>query len=126
MNVTISFRHIHHSKRLDEKIREKSKKIGKFLEGRINIKWECHYTEGVYYAEASIFGPKFEYYAHADSDNIMKTLELVYQKLHRQMKKQKDRWRNRIHNRSRRPEILDHEHAWAEYDGDDEVTDKAS
>ena len=89
MKVTISFRHIKHTKKLDGKIKEKSEKLSKFLEGKTILKWSCHYDDGHYYTETSLIGPKFEYHSHSSAENIYKSIELAYQKIQRQLKREK-------------------------------------
>ena len=89
MKVTISFRHIKHTKKLDGKIKEKSEKLSKFLEGKTILKWSCHYDDGHYYTETSLIGPKFEYHSHSSAENIYKSIELAYQKIQRQLQKEK-------------------------------------
>ena len=56
MNVTISFRHIHHSKRLDEKIRENQKRSESFsreeliLSGSVTTQRACIMLKQVFLA----------------------------------------------------------------------------
>ena len=114
MKVTISFRHIKHTKKLDGKIKEKSEKLERFLEGKTTLKWSCHYDDGVFYTETSLIGPKFEFHSHSKAENIYKSIELAYQKIQKQLQKRKEKWRNRIHTRNSNIEIMDPEAAWSE------------
>ena len=114
MKVTITFRHIKHTKNLDGKIKEKSEKLSKFLEGKTLLKWSCYFEDGHYYTEVSLVGPKFEFHSHSCSENIYKSIDLGYQKIHKQLQKRKEKWRNRLHTRQQEIEILDPEQAWAD------------
>jgi len=116
MKVTISFRNIQHTQVLDEKIKEKSEKLGKFIDGKTFMKWACNFEDGHYYAEVSIIGPKFEYHAHGGTENLYKTLDLVSHKIHKQIQKRKEKWKNKLHRKHREIVILDPEQAWEDQD----------
>ena len=122
MRVTISFRNIQHTQVLDQKIKEKSEKLGKFLEGKTLMKWACNFEDGHYYAEVSIIGPHFEYHAHGGSENLYKTLDVVSHKIHKQIQKRKEKWKNKIHRNPKEVVILDPEQAWGSY-GENKLKD---
>ena len=126
MKVTISFKNINHTRSLDGKIKEKSEKLGKFLEGKTNLKWSCHFDDGHYYTEVSLIGPKFEYHSHSSADNIYKSMELAYQKIQKQLQKRKEKWRNKLHTRNKNVTILDPEQAWADLEDENLQKQKAS
>ena len=118
MKVTISFLHLEHTPALDERIHEKSEKLGKYLEGNHNIKWNCYVKEGNHYAEVSLSGPTFSYHAKGHSDSLYKTIDVVMDKLERQLSKQKDKWKERRSKSSQTPVALDPDLAWTDYDED--------
>ena len=120
MKVTISFRNIKSSEAVEQKIRDKCEKIGKFFNDQISIKWTSHFNEGRYHSEAKVFGPKFQYHAHSHSDNMYKAFDLLAEKLSKQIQNKKEMWKNKIHHKhgEERPVILDPEIAWAEKDED--------
>jgi putative sigma-54 modulation protein len=107
MDVKISFKHLEHTEALDEKIQKKSKKIAKILDGKIDIHWTCGVSQGKHVADVKIIGPSFEYHAHGSSDNLYKTLDLVMSKVMKQIRKKKDKWKNRISKQaSENPKVL--------------------
>jgi len=118
MNIKITFKNLKHTPSLDARIKEKSQRIAKFLNGKTTIKWTCHVEEGEHYAEIVLFGPKFEYHAQAHSENLYKTLDLAIDKIHKQISKKKDKWKNRMHQKNKNLECLDPENAWSDYDED--------
>ena len=93
MKVTIAFKHMEHTPSLDERINEKSNKIAKFLDGKSNLKWTCYVEDGQHHAEVSFIGPKIEFHATSNSDSMYKTLDLVIDKLQRQVTKKKEKWK---------------------------------
>ena len=117
MNVTISFKGLDHTESLDNRIREKSSKLEKLLNGKIDIKWTCWVKEGGHHAEVKINGPHFNYHASAVSDSLYKTIDLALAKTTKQITKKKDRWKNHIHD-NQELEIRDPEQAWLDQDED--------
>lgn len=97
MQVQISFKHLDHTEALDQKIKEKSKKLKKFFEGNIDIHWTCGIREdGKQCAEIKLIGPQFSYHASAHSENLYKSLDMVIRKIERQVSKKKSKWKAHI------------------------------
>lgn len=119
MKVTISFLHLEHTDALDERIHEKSAKLEKFIDGDINLKWHCYVKEGNHYAEVELIGPSFRYHATGHTDSLYKTIDVVVDKLERQLSKKKSKWKaNKQRKAGKDIEVYDPEMAWAEYDED--------
>lgn len=99
MNVTITFKHLEHTPALDERIREKSARFEKFFAGAFDVKWVCWTDEkGLHQAEVHLFGPHLECHAHGHAENLYKTLDIVADKVEKQLAKDKQKRRNRVHN----------------------------
>lgn len=116
MNITISFKNMEHTPTLDKRIKKKSKKLDKYLNGKTSVKWTCHIDDGHHYAEIILTGPKFEYHATASSENLYKTLDLVVDKITRQIAKKKEKLTNKVHRKKADLVILDPEQAWTDYE----------
>lgn len=116
MKIISSFKHLEHTPSLDEKIEQKSQKLKKFFEGNFEVQWTCSVVEnGRQVAEVKIIGPSFEYHAAADSDKLYKSLDLVIQKIQRQVTKKKDKWKNHI-SRKHKTSVKDQQLAQSEWD----------
>lgn len=117
MKVTISFLHLDHTEALDERIQEKSLKLDKYLDGRTHLKWSCSVSNGLHRAEVILIGPHFEYRASGVTDNLYKTIDVVMEKIEKQLSKRKDKMRSKIR---KAPElvVLEVEDAWSDYDED--------
>lgn len=100
MKLKISFKHLDHTPALDERIKEKSEKLEKYFQGNINVQWVCWVQGEKHLAEIKLHGPKFDFFAKAAADNMYKALDLVIDKIERQIEKQKDMKRNKLHNSS--------------------------
>lgn len=122
MKVTISFIHMEHTPALDERISEKSEKFSKFFQGDGRIKWTCYVQDQKHYAEAHLYGPHGQWHASAGADNMYKSLDLVVEKLEKQLDKQKHKVKNKVHRGKTPLEIYEPEDAWGDY----EAQEKAS
>ncbi len=117
MKITISFKNMEHTPSLDERIREKAHKVEKFWEGKTEMKWTCWVTGGEHHAaEVNVHGARHEYHAHAKSDDLYKTLDLVIDKVQRQVEKDKDKIKNKMHRAKSELVNLSPSAAWGEFE----------
>lgn len=98
MKLKITFKHLDHTPALDERIREKSEKFEKYFQGNTSVQWFCWVHNDEHWAEIKVHGPKFNFFAKACADNMYKSLDLVVDKMERQVEKQKDQKRNKMHS----------------------------
>ena len=98
MKLKISFKHLDHTPALDQRIQEKSEKFEKYFQGNTNVQWFCWVHNNEHWAEIKVYGPKFNFFAKASADNMYKSLDLVVEKIERQLEKQKDQKRNKLHS----------------------------
>lgn len=118
MKVTISFHHLDHTPSLDERIKEKTTKLRRYMEGKTHAKWNCYVEDHEHYAEIDLVGPGCEFHASAKSDSLYKSIDLVLHKLEKQIQKKNQKRKNRMHRKGEKPEILDYNNAWTDYDED--------
>jgi putative sigma-54 modulation protein len=97
MKLKISFKHLDHTPALDQRIKEKSEKLEKYFQGNTTVQWFCSVHNDEHWAEIKVHGPKFDFFAKACADNMYKSLDLVVEKMERQIEKQKDQKRNKLH-----------------------------
>ncbi len=118
MKITVSFLHLEHTPALDERIKEKSMKLKKYFQDRGTMKWSCYVKNGEHYAEVSFHAGNNEYHAKAWSDTMYHTIDLVMDKMEKQILKQKEKY-NKMHRENKEIEIMDPEMAWTDYDSED-------
>ena len=118
MKVKISFKHLQHTPALDERIREKSQRIEKYLDGKCQVKWTCYVKNQQHYADVELIGPTFDYHATGKSDSLYKSLDKAIYKLESQLIKKKEKMKNKLHRKHNKPVILDPDNAWTEYEED--------
>lgn len=115
MKITISFLHLEHTQALDERIREKSLKLAKYFNDKGTMKWNCYVKSGLHYAEVTYHAQSFEYHAKAHSDSLYKTIDIVLEKIEKQVIKKKEKF-NKIHRDQDDLVVLDPESAWTDRD----------
>lgn len=98
MKLKISFKHLKHTEALDERIKEKTEKLERYFQGNMNVQWVCWVKDDQHWAEMKVHGPKFDFFAKGFADNMYKALDIVVEKMERQIEKQKDMVRNKLHN----------------------------
>ena len=91
MKISSSFLHFEHTPALDEKIKEASTKILKFVDDEGTMKWSCYVTNNDHCAEVNYFAPHCEYHAKSTSDNMYESIDAVLSKIEKQALKQKDK-----------------------------------
>ena len=105
MKLKISFKHLEHTPALDQRIKEKSEKFEKYFQGNTTVQWFCWVEDNKHWAEIKVHGPKFDFFAKACADNLYKSLDLVVDKMERQIEKQKARMQSHAHDTPKHREI---------------------
>lgn len=118
MKLTIEFLHLEHTDALDQRIREKSERFKKYFEGESHLKWHCFVKNGEHHAELHINCANNNYHAHGHSDNLYKTLDIVTDRLEKQINKKKQKMKNKLHRKGEGLVVLDPEVAWLDRDDD--------
>ncbi len=99
MKITISFKHLNHTEALDQRIKEKTKKLQKFFQGNVEVHWTCYVDDTNHIADVKLLGPNFEYFACAKSNSLYKTIDMAVSKIEKQVSKKKERWKDHIHHK---------------------------
>lgn len=119
MKITVSFKNMEHTPSLDDRINEKTGKLNKYLEGKSHAKWSCYVKDNNHYADVDLVGPHFEYHATAHSDSLYKTIDMVVNKLEKQLSKKKDKVKNKMHRKREDVIILEPSVAWMDHDDEE-------
>jgi putative sigma-54 modulation protein len=123
MNVTITFLHLDHTEALDQRIKEKTLKLEKLFESDTTIKWTCYVKEGQHYAELAVAGTSLHHHAIAHTDNLYKTIDLVVDKLFKQVNKHKEKRQSKLHRGKPVLQIIEPSEAWEDFVSEHEYED---
>lgn len=98
MKLKISFKNLKHTVSIDERIQDKTERLEKYFQGNTEVQWTCSTADSVHIAEVKIMGPSFTYHATGKSENLYKSIDKVINKIESQLRKRKDKLRNKVHN----------------------------
>lgn len=116
MKVTIEFLHLDHTESLDDRITEKSEKFEKYFDHEPKLNWTCFVKEGVHYSECTLKVSNQNFHAKAKSDSMYKTIDLVVDKIERQVVKKKEKVKNKMHRKKAHLVILEPDAAWGDFE----------
>lgn len=97
MKMTMSFKNVKNSTKLERVVQEKTQRIDKFFEGQTTIAWSFSKSDGGVVCDIKMSGPSFNYHAHTRTDNIYKGIDDTLSKIERQVQKKKEKVRNKLH-----------------------------
>lgn len=97
MKVSISFKHMDSSPAVEEKINEKLERLGKFFGGEFSVEWSCSASKDVHASEVYVSASHHKFHAHSEKDNLYKTIDEAVEKLERQMSKEAEMQKDKIH-----------------------------
>ncbi|HAZ13592.1 MAG: ribosomal subunit interface protein [Bdellovibrionales bacterium GWA2_49_15] len=117
MKITISFKHLEHTPAVDKHIRDKSKHFKKYLDNPAHVRWICYMDETIprmHVAQVHVNGPKGDHFVTAKSENFYKCIDEAVEKMEKQLRKHKEKWKSRLHD-DHEVIIRDPEQAWGSY-----------
>lgn len=98
MNLKISYRHLDSSEAVSGKIKEKMNHLNKFFNGKMDVHWVCSVDgHDQHKSEVQVHIDGREFHANAVDSNLYKTLDIVVEKLEKQMRKHSEKIKNKIH-----------------------------
>jgi putative sigma-54 modulation protein len=107
MKISISFMHMEHTPALDLKIREKSEKLGKYFNKDFSVDWVCGVHGNEQWAELKVHGRRSDFFAKANSETLYKAIDVVLDKMERQLEKKKQKVTDKIHADHSNPQWVD-------------------
>jgi putative sigma-54 modulation protein len=118
MKINISYHHLESTPSIDQKVREKANHLNKYFDGSVDVNWVCSVERDRHKSEVNVHAGKFHFHAEAEDDNLYKTLDDVLQKIERQVSKQNDKVKDKIHRQG--PDV---DSLLVEKDEDDDLAD---
>ena len=99
MKLTMHFLNVKNSPALDERIEKKSSKLEKYTTKECQLKWSCYAKEGRQVVELLLVGEKGELQAKANNSNLYKAMDLAVEKLEKQLHKNKQQVKQKLHRK---------------------------
>lgn len=95
MNIKISYKHLESTAALEESTHQKSEKLKKYFEGKMNLDWNFTVEKLEHTAHCHLTGDHIALFAEAKTDNMYSAIDKVIAHLERQLRKEKEIVRNR-------------------------------
>ncbi len=99
MDVKVHFTNLEPSTAVETIIKEKVLRLKKYFEGRFSVHWNCSVEKDNHASNVTVMGKNIEMNAHAKTDNMYKTIDVVMEKLEKQLSKKKDVITNKHHDK---------------------------
>ena len=91
MQIRYSFKQLDSSDAVKEYSSEKSLKLKKYFDGRIDVDWIFSSEKSGYYAEAKVHGDTFSFVAEGDGGDLYTAIDSVVDRLDTQIRKHKEK-----------------------------------
>lgn len=99
MELKLNFTHMETSPTVESHIREKSERLKKYLDGKLQIEWTCAATRNEHVSSINVTGKDIHYHAVASAESLYKTIDLALEKIERQISKKKEKVTNKHHRK---------------------------
>lgn len=97
MKLSMSFKNVRSTTRLEHIVQEKSQRMAKFFEGETSVAWTFSKADGGVTVDIKVTGPSQRYNASCKTDNIYNGLDAAIMKIEKQVIRKKEKVKNKIH-----------------------------
>ena len=94
MNIKVTYKHLESTPALDETTRNKSEKLKKYFDGKLNLDWSFTVEKKSHIAHCHLTGNHMDFFAESTTDSIYSAIDEVISSLDRQLRKNKEQLKN--------------------------------
>lgn len=109
MNLNISFKQVDSSNALKVYTKEKCETLKKYFNGKISVTWNFSVEKLTKTAHCHLLGNNMDYFGEASSDDFHASIDMVVEKIEKQLRKHKEKVKNHLHKNGRRPSASNQE-----------------
>jgi putative sigma-54 modulation protein len=102
MTFTVSFKQMRSSKAIRAYAEEKCEKLQVYFRGRISINWTFNMERELRGAHCHLTGNNMDYFGHAETDDLRASIDIVVDKIERQLRKHKEIVKDHLHRNGHR------------------------
>lgn len=102
MNFTVSFKQMRTSKAIRAYAKEQCDKLQVYLRGRISVHWTFSMERELRGAHCHLTGNNMDFFGHAETDDLRGSIDLVIDKIERQLRKHKEIVKDHLHRNGHR------------------------
>ena len=97
MNFHITFKNMNPSDSLRTFIEEQSQGLSKYFDGKITLTWVLSHEKLEHHVHGHLVGDHMDYYGEASTQDFKASIDLVFDRLEKQIRKHKEIVKNHHH-----------------------------
>jgi putative sigma-54 modulation protein len=102
MNLNIAFKQMGPSDAIKFYVTEKSERLEKYFKGKISVSWNFSVTRDGHHAHCHLVGDHMDYFGEETTEDMHASIDLVVEKIERQLRKHKEIVRDHLHKHGHR------------------------
>ena len=102
MNLNITFKQMGPSNAIKYYTSERSERLKKYFDGRITVSWNFCVTREGHAAHCHLVGNHMDYFGEATTEDMHASIDLVIERIERQVRKHKEIVRDHLHKHGHR------------------------
>lgn len=105
MKLHVTFKHMDSSEAVKDHANEKSEKLGKFVGAETEMHWIFFVENETHVVDLHVKGPHIDMFAQSKTTDMHQSIDDVYHKMEKQLRKQKEIVKNHLHRDRSEPEM---------------------
>lgn len=101
MTFKASFKQMKTSAAIRTYAKEKSQRLSKYFAGRISVNWNFSVERELRHAHCHVMGDHIDYFGEAQTDDLRGSIDIVVEKIERQLRKHKEVVKDHLHRQGR-------------------------
>jgi putative sigma-54 modulation protein len=102
MTLTVSFKQMRTSKAIRAYAQEKCERLQVYLNGKISVGWTFSMERELRSAHCHVTGNNMDYFGHAETDDLRASIDIVFDKIEKQLRKHKEIVKDHLHRSGHR------------------------
>lgn len=105
MNIHVTFKNMNPSDSLKAFIEEQCQGFAKYFQGKISLNWVLSHEKQNHIVHCHLVGNHMDYFAEGNTQDFKASIDLVFDKLEKQVKKHKEIVKNHLHTGAQKEPI---------------------
>jgi len=93
----MTFKHIKPTEKVKSYAQEKTERLNKYFNGKINVSWNFTFEKNLAVAHCHVIGKDINYFGECEAESLSASIDLVVEKIERQVRKHKEIVRDHLH-----------------------------
>lgn len=102
MNLNMSFKHMDATDSIKNFAGEKSQKLEKYFQGKINVTWNFSVEKMAQIAHCHLMGNSMDYFGEASTQDLYASIDAAIEKIEKQLRKHKEIVTDHLHRNGHR------------------------